>query len=109
METNPVSSRSPPALGFGEAAIVLEGSITAHTAAPIWRRALETLRHSSSGQPAIVDASHLEHIDDVGIALLFDLATRQSASGAGVEIRGLAPKFASLIEGYDPKAVNPTC
>ena len=48
-KTNPVSSRSPPAAGFGEAAIVLEGSITAHTAAPIWRRALETLRHSPGG------------------------------------------------------------
>jgi phospholipid/cholesterol/gamma-HCH transport system permease protein len=105
-KTNPVSSRSPPAAGFGEAAIVLEGSITAHTAAPIWRRALETLRHSSSGQPAIIDAEHLEHIDDVGIALLFDLATRQNASGASVEIRGLAPKFASLIEGYDPKELE---
>ncbi len=86
----------------GVAVIVLQGRITAYNAAPIWRKAIETLTRQS-GVPVAVDASRLEYIDDVGIALLFDLARRQRSRGADVRINGLAPRFASLIEVYDPE------
>src|SRR5258708_10768228 len=81
---------------------VLKGRITAYNAAPVWRKAIETLTRQP-GVPVAVDASRLEYIDDVGIALLFDLARRQRSRGADVRINGLAPRFASLIEVYDPE------
>ena len=52
--------------------IVLEGRITAYTAAPIWRAAIDTLTRNPD-RPVVVDASRLEYVDDVGIAFLFDL------------------------------------
>lgn len=93
----------------GEAIIALNGRITAYTAAPIWRRALETLKcHPTS--PVTIDASLLEHIDDVGLALIFDLTRQRRPAGAEIQLLNLAPRFASLIEAYDPKDFeqNPT-
>jgi phospholipid/cholesterol/gamma-HCH transport system permease protein len=83
-----------------DAVITLKGRITAYNAAPIWQEAIAIL----TGQPGAsvrVDASHLVHIDDVGIALLFDLTQRERPTGAEVHVEGLAPKFAALIQGYD--------
>ena len=82
--------------------IPLEGRITAYTAAPIWRSAIETLTRNP-GRPIVVDASRLEYVDDVGIALLFDLIRRERAADAQVEIRKLAPNFAALLRHFDPK------
>jgi len=84
------------------ASVVLQGRITAYTAAPIWSAALDTLDRNPN-RPIIVDASRLEYVDDVGIALLFDLIRRERPAGAQVEIRALAPNLATLIQGYDPK------
>lgn len=81
--------------------IVLTGRITAYTAAPAWRSALDTLSRNPD-RPIIVDASGLEYADDVGIAFLFDLVRRDRPAGAAVEIRGLAPNLATLLRGYDP-------
>ncbi len=82
--------------------VVLEGRITAYTAAPIWRSAVDTInRHP--GRPVVVDASRLEYVDDVGIALLFDLVRRDRAAHAQVAIRHLAPNLDALLRGYDPK------
>jgi phospholipid/cholesterol/gamma-HCH transport system permease protein len=89
--------------GVGDAAnIVLQGRITAYTAAPIWSTALETLARNPD-RPVIVDASRLEYLDNVGMALLFDLIRRERPSQAKVEIRHLAPNLAELIRGYDPE------
>jgi phospholipid/cholesterol/gamma-HCH transport system permease protein len=85
----------------GSAAIVLEGRITAYNANPIWQKAIETLTRRPEA-PITVDASQLEYVDDVGIALLVDLTCRRRSPGAEVRLRGLAPKFASLIQAYDP-------
>jgi len=84
------------------ARIVLAGRITAYNAGPIWREATKTL----TGRPAVpvtVDASHLEQIDGVGVALLFDLTHHPRSPGADVRITGLAPKFGSLVQAYDPE------
>lgn len=82
--------------------VVLEGRITAHTAAPIWRSAIDTLeRHPH--RRIVFDASRLEHVDDVGVALLFDLMRRDRPASAQVEIRDLAPNLATLVRGQDPK------
>ena len=86
----------------GGASVVLEGRITAYTAAPIWRSAIDTLARNPD-RPVVVDASRLEYVDDVGIAFLFDLIRRDRPAHAQVEIRALAPNLAALVRGYDPK------
>jgi len=88
--------------GGDAASVVLEGRITAYTAGPIWQSAIDTLARNPS-RPVVVDASRLEYIDDVGIALLFDLIRRERPPEAKVEIRDLAPNLAALVGGYDPK------
>jgi ABC-type transporter Mla MlaB component len=82
--------------------IVLEGRITAYTAGPVWQAPLDTLERNPN-RPVVVEASRLEQIDDVGIALLFDLVRRQRPPAAQVELRDLEPRFAALVAAYDPK------
>ena len=77
--------------------VLLEGRITAFSAAPIWQTALESLERYPDRQ-VIVDAARLEHVDNVGLALLFDLSRR------GAEIRALAPRFDAMVRRYDPHA-----
>src|SRR5262245_28823005 len=79
----------------------LEGRITAYTAAPIWRAAVDTLERNPA-RPIVVDASRLEYVDDVGVALLFDLARRERAPHAQVEIRALPANFAALVSRFEP-------
>jgi phospholipid/cholesterol/gamma-HCH transport system permease protein len=81
---------------------VLEGRITAYTAPPIWRAALELLARNPD-RPLVIDASRLEYVDNVGIALLFDLVRRERPPTAKVEVRNLAPTLAGLVAAYDPK------
>jgi phospholipid/cholesterol/gamma-HCH transport system permease protein len=82
--------------------IMLEGRITAYTAGPVWQAALDTLAKNPD-RPVVVDASRLEYIDDVGIALLFDLVRHERPPGAKVDVRNLDPRFAALVAAYDPK------
>ncbi|MBV9723937.1 MAG: ABC transporter permease [Gammaproteobacteria bacterium] len=82
--------------------IELKGRITAYTAAPIWRSALETLARNPE-RSIIVDASLVEYADGVGIALLFDLIRRDRPATAKVEIRDLASNLAVLLNAFDPK------
>lgn len=98
--SHPASNGDSLVSAAGSAGIVLAGRITAYNANPIWRKALETLARRPDA-PITVDASQLEHIDDVGIALLVDLTCRRRSPGSEVRILGLAPKFASLIQVYD--------
>jgi len=56
--------------------IVLAGRISASTAAPIWRAAIQTLT-GSPDRHVVVDALRIEYVDDVGLALLFDLMRRE--------------------------------
>jgi phospholipid/cholesterol/gamma-HCH transport system permease protein len=88
--------------------IELQGRLTAYSAAPVWRSALDAL----AGNPrahVVIDASHLEYADDVGIALLFDLIRRDRPAGAKVEIRNLSPNLTELIQAYHPKDFTAPC
>ena len=49
------------------------------------------------------DASGIEYVDNVGIALLFDLVRHERPPGANVELRALAPNLAALLAAYDPR------
>src|SRR3954465_13917605 len=82
--------------------IVLKGRTTPYTAGPLWPSAIDTLTRNPTC-PVVVDASRLEYVDDVGIALLFDLIRRARPPNAAVEIRELSPNFAALVRAYDPK------
>jgi phospholipid/cholesterol/gamma-HCH transport system permease protein len=82
--------------------VVLEDRITAYTAAPIWRSAIDTIRRNP-GRPVIVDASRLGYVDDVGIALLFDLIRHDRPANAKVEFHALAAGLAGLVRHFDPK------
>jgi phospholipid/cholesterol/gamma-HCH transport system permease protein len=82
--------------------VVLEGRITAHTAAPIWQSCIDTLARNPN-QPVVVDASRLEYVDNVGLALLFDLTRRERPPGAAIELRELAPNLAALVGRFDPQ------
>src|SRR5262249_23479596 len=84
------------------ASIVLEGRITAYTASPVWQAALNTLAKNPE-RPVIVDASRLEYIDDVGIALLFDPVPQGGGPGAQIQAHRLGPTVAGLVADYDPK------
>src|SRR5882672_1169084 len=83
-------------------ALALEGRITAQTAAPVWRAAIEVLDRNPS-RPVVVDATRLESMDFVGVALIFDLLRRERPLQAKVEIRSLARNLAALVESFDPK------
>jgi phospholipid/cholesterol/gamma-HCH transport system permease protein len=85
-----------------DAHVVLEGRITAHTAAPIWQSALETFA-SNPDRPIVVDASRLQYVDNVGIALLFDLTRQERSPGAEVHLQALAPNLAAVLRRYEPR------
>ena len=48
-------------------------------------------------RPIVVDASRLEYVDDVGVALLFDLTRRERAPQAQVEIQALMYAALTLL------------
>src|SRR5215469_4818182 len=97
-----MTASSAERTAFDAVRIVLEGRITAYTAAPVWRSALETLA-GNPDRPVIVDASQVEYADNVGIALLLDLIHRERAATAKVEIRDLAANLAALVHAFDSK------
>jgi phospholipid/cholesterol/gamma-HCH transport system permease protein len=82
--------------------IPLPPRLTANAIGPLWRQALETLERNPA-RPVIVEAGGIEHADDTGIALLFDLTRRPRAAGAEVELRNLPPNLAALVRNFDPK------
>jgi phospholipid/cholesterol/gamma-HCH transport system permease protein len=85
--------------------VVLEGRITAQTASVIWQAAADTLaRHPD--RPVVIDAARLEYVDNVGLALLFDLTRRSRPPGAAIELRALAPNLAALVELYHPAGLT---
>lgn len=93
----------------GEPVIVrLEGRITAHTAAPVWRSALDTLA-SHPNQPILIDTSQLKYVDTVGVALLFDLGRQKRPPGAGVTFRALAPNLAAVLRTYEAAEFAAPC
>jgi phospholipid/cholesterol/gamma-HCH transport system permease protein len=71
----------------------------------IWQSAANTLARNPD-RPVVVDASGLEYVDNVGLALLFDLTCRERPPGAEVELRALAPNLAALVGLYDPGALG---
>ena len=97
----------------GSARVVLSGRITAYTAAPTWKSAIDTLDRNPS-RPVVVDASRVEYADDVGIALLFDLAAtrpscRRESRDPRTRYRTSPPwSAASSLQGLRRVTARPT-
>jgi phospholipid/cholesterol/gamma-HCH transport system permease protein len=53
---------------------------------------------------AVVDASAIDYCDGAGIALLIHLRDVQSREGGRLEIAGLRPEFASLLDDWTPES-----
>lgn len=88
-------------MASGENIIVrLEGRITAHSAASMWRSALETFA-AHPDRPIVVDTSGLEYVDPVGVALLYDLRRQKRRAGAAVVFEAFPANLAVLLKRYD--------
>ena len=87
------------------ASVVLEGRITAYTAAPIWQSAIDTLARNPN-RPVVVDASRLEYVDDVGIALLFDLIRRDRPPNAQGRNPRARPEPRRAASGLRPQGLR---
>jgi phospholipid/cholesterol/gamma-HCH transport system permease protein len=78
----------------------LEGQLTARTATSIWRSTLETLA-SHPDRPIVIDASRLEYVDTVGVAMLFDLGRQKRPADARVVFHTLPPNLETMLDRYN--------
>ena len=101
-------SSSIPAVEFhsermrdGGLRLTFVGQLDAVTTGAVWRRAENEL--AGARAPAVVlDASGLEYCDGAGIALLVHLRNVQNRAGRSLDITGLRPEFAGLLDDWAP-------
>jgi phospholipid/cholesterol/gamma-HCH transport system permease protein len=89
----------------GALKIVFAGRLDSSTTGGVWRRATAAVSGAKAAQ-VIVDAAGVEYCDGAGVALLVQLRRLQSQTGGTIEISGLRPEFAALLEGVDDGAVE---
>jgi phospholipid/cholesterol/gamma-HCH transport system permease protein len=96
-----VASLSSQILKEGKFRLVIKGRLDADGISALWPQAVEKV---SELRPDIleVDAGAVEYCDGAGIGLLLELKRQQQASGGRVQIVGLRPEFARLMELFDP-------
>jgi phospholipid/cholesterol/gamma-HCH transport system permease protein len=84
----------------GEVRIRLSGRLGVETVAAIWEKAVEEI---VKGRPrrVRVEASEVEYCDGAGLGLLVEMRRRVEQMGGELEIRGLAPDYARLLEMFD--------
>jgi len=85
--------------------LVFAGRLDSSTTGGVWRRAT-TAVSSAKAPNVIVDASGIDYCDGAGVALLLQLQRLQNRAGGKLEITGLQPEFAALLDGADPGAVD---
>jgi phospholipid/cholesterol/gamma-HCH transport system permease protein len=78
--------------------IKLSGQLEANSLSQTWRAARQAINQQTG--PITIDASQVEYCDGAGIAMLFDL--RQRAGNRPVHFKGLKPKFATLLNQFNP-------
>lgn len=76
--------------------LTIAGRLDSNTTGGIWRRATAALSGAKAAN-AIVDATGIEYCDGAGIALLVQLRRLQSKAGGSLQIDGLRPEFANLL------------
>jgi phospholipid/cholesterol/gamma-HCH transport system permease protein len=81
--------------------LIFTGQLDAATTGTVWRRA-ETAVANVKPKDVVVDASGIDYCDGAGIALLVYLRNLQHKTGGNLQIDGLRPEFASLLEDWTP-------
>ena len=93
----------------GSLKLTLAGRLDSNTTGGIWRRATAALS-AAKATNAIVDATGIEYCDGAGIALLVQLRRLQSKAGGSLQIDGLRPEFANLLndggQGFPAEATS---
>ncbi len=87
----------------GGATIALAGRLDAYSVGPLW----STARAALTSHPRArlrVDCSAVDYCDGAGVALLLDMLRQPRPEGAEVRIDGLAERFRSLLDQFDPKS-----
>jgi len=77
--------------------LIFTGRLDSSTTGTVWRRATAAVSRAKP-QSVIVDASGIDYCDGAGIALLVHLRLLQSRLGGSLQIDGLRPEFASLLD-----------
>ena len=80
--------------------LIITGRLDSTTTGTIWRRATAAVT-AANASSAIIDASGINYCDGAGIALLVYLRQLQRKRGGNLEIAGLRPEFAALLEDED--------
>ena len=82
--------------------LLLSGRLDSASTGAVWRRAFAALGKTQTRRLTI-DAAALDYCDGAGIGLLVELRSRRQDA----EIRGLAPKFRSLLDLFPPGDAAP--
>ena len=85
--------------------LIFAGRLDSSTTGGVWRRATAAVSGAKTSN-VVVDASGVVYCDGAGIALLLQLQRLQIQAGGKMEISGLQPEFAALLDGADPRAVD---
>ena len=87
----------------GSLRLIFTGQLDAATTGTVWRRAAtEVTKANTKG--VVVDASGIDYCDGAGIALLVYLRNLQDKTGGTLQIDGLRPEFASLLDDSVPES-----
>ena len=87
----------------GGATIALTGRLDAYSVGPLWSTARAALA-SHPRTRLTVDCRAVDYCDGAGVALLLDMLRQPRPTGAEVRIDGLAERFRSLLDQFDPKS-----
>jgi len=85
--------------------LIFTGRLDSITTGAVWRRAAAAVTRAKT-QNIVVDASGIDYCDGAGIALLVHLRLLQSKAGGSLQIHGLRPEFASLLEDGAPDVTS---
>ena len=87
----------------GSLNLIFTGQLDAATTGTVWRRAV-TEATKAKAKRVVVDASGIDYCDGAGIALLVHLRNLQDRTGGTLQIVGLRPEFASLLDDSVPES-----
>ena len=83
--------------------LAVSGRLDASTIRDLWHEARAAVA-SARAPRVVIDASGVDYCDGAGIALLVDLKRQRPAGEVVVE--NLAPRFAALLEQFDPARLS---
>lgn len=81
--------------------LVITGRLDAKTTSRLWPQVVRKLRRARP-KTLVVDADGVDYCDGAGVALLLELKSRQERRKGEIRFQALQPKFADLMELFDP-------